>query len=123
MSPEQQNLFDVRPGHAGGAPLYVPKDFCERKHGGNAESEAAFKRMAPTIPAQRAMVLDMVRNAGPEGLTCKELAARLGVGMNVISGRFTENRVARDIVRKIGADGWPVRRDGCAVYVAKGVSA
>lgn len=138
MSDEQQNLFDVQPGHGGHNPIYVPRiyktraeiqamrsvqpgDICANRHGGNAESEEAFRRLAPALPQQRALVLAKIREAGPEGMSCKEVAAALGVGMNVISGRFTELRVALEILAKRGPDGWSLRRDGSKVFVAKGV--
>lgn len=82
-----------------------------RKHGGSPESQAAFARAAPTLSQARALVLEIVRRAGAGGATSKEIAARMGKGLNAISGRCTE-LVEGGLIRKNG-----LRRDGAAVLV------
>lgn len=90
-------------------------DICESKHGGNVQSQAAFRRAKPKLSRSREAVLACIRDSGREGMTCKEIAARLGKGMNAVSGRCTE----------ILADGLIVdscrRRDGGRVLVAREV--
>lgn len=86
-------------------------DICRRKHGGNEQSKAAFEKIKPGIKTQRQRVLDEVRRAGNNGVTCRELASDWGVGMNAVSGRFSELR-RRRLIR---ADG---KRVGCSVWVA-----
>jgi len=76
-------------------------DITRRKHGGNPESAQAHARRAGKWPQQRARVLAAIRLAGPQGLTCDELADKWGVGMNCLSGRFSELRKA-GAIRKAG---------------------
>ena len=83
-------------------------DVCRRKHGGNEESEAANDSIAPTKALQRERVFQAVAGS-LAGLTCRELAERWEVGMNQISGRFSELKAAGRI-RKTGT------RDRCAIY-------
>lgn len=86
-------------------------DVCAARHKGNAESVAANRRNSMHRTRQQAEVLEAVRAAGENGLTCRELAERWGVGMNTISGRFSELKRA-GLIRNAGV------RDGCGVYVA-----
>jgi len=67
-------------------------DICRNRHGGDSASEAANQRIEAhgSKEKQRARVYQAIVVAGHYGLTCKELAARWGVGMNTISGRFSE---------------------------------
>lgn len=65
-------------------------DITARKHGGNPQSAAAHRKRAHKGPQQRERVLAAIRLAGEQGLTCDELAERWGVGMNAVSGRFSE---------------------------------
>lgn len=88
------------------------KDICQRKHQGNEESVAAFERASNAMPKQRAEILRLIRNAENRGMTCKEAAEALKVGMNHVSGRFSE--LKRD--GQIAKQG---TRDNCGVYVAK----
>ena len=83
-------------------------DVCRNRHGGNAESEQANNVAHLTKAQQRERVLRAIRESA-SGMSCKELAALWGVGMNTISGRFTELK-ARELIRKIGT------RSGSAVY-------
>lgn len=82
-------------------------DVCEKRHGGNPESIAANKRNAPTKGDQRAAVLCACQRTN--GVTCRELAEEWGVGMNQISGRFSELKKT-DEIWKIGT------RKGCGVF-------
>ena len=82
-------------------------DITRNRHGGNPESIAAFEAIRNSLPQQRSTVLQWIE-AAHDGLTCKELAAAWGVGMNVISGRFSE--LKRDgLIAKRGT------RGGCGV--------
>ena len=100
-----------------GLPLF---DICQNRHGGNAESAAAFARVARSHSAKCEAVYSAICEAGPDGLTCKELAARWGVGMNEISGRWTDLKAAERIERVLGRDGKPVSRNGSGAYKRKG---
>lgn len=83
-------------------------DICRNRHKGNEESHKANLRVNKKL--QRERVLSAIRNAGPVGLTCRELAELWDVGMNTISGRFSE--LKRDgLIRKDSV------RNGCAVVV------
>lgn len=84
-------------------------DICSRRHGGNAESTVANRKAAPSKAAQRQRVLEACKG---EGITCRELAERWGVGMNQISGRFTELKRTGTIF-KVGT------RAGCGVFRAR----
>tara|TARA_B100001123_G_scaffold156425_1_gene181097 strand:- start:2236 stop:2619 length:384 start_codon:yes stop_codon:yes gene_type:complete len=80
------------------------------KHRGNEESNAAFEKIKPKLRASRRIIEELVKDSDFNGITCREAAEKLGVGMNAISGRFSELK-AEKIIRKVG------RRQGCAVYV------
>lgn len=73
-------------------PPQTSTDICESRHGGDPNSRAAHQLLSRngTLARQRALVLGAIRAAGPQGITCAELAAHWGVGLNRISGRFTE---------------------------------
>jgi hypothetical protein len=86
-------------------------DVTATRHRGNLESMEAYKRFKPKQADQRQMVYGYVSRAGRAGITCRELATLLDVGMNQISGRFSELKASQRIV-KVGV------REGCAVYVA-----
>lgn len=66
------------------------KDTTESKHKGNPQSVEAFREMVENLPEQRQRVWKAIGHAGKSGISAKELALSWGVGMNVISGRFTE---------------------------------
>jgi hypothetical protein len=68
------------------------QDISARRHGGDENSRAAHDRMLKQgrLAAQQGRVLEAIRQAGQRGLTCMELAKLWSVGMNQISGRFTE---------------------------------
>ena len=84
-------------------------DICRGRHGGNEESENANKVAEPGKNETRERVFHAVVAAKDDGLTCKELATRWGLGMHQISGRFSE--LKRDgRIEKIGT------RNRCEVY-------
>jgi FixJ family two-component response regulator len=85
-------------------------DITKNKHGGNAQSNAAFSKLYANLTTRQQQVLGSIAIKGSMGRTCKEIAERHGCGMNAISGRITELK-AMGKIKQIG------RRDGCAVYV------
>lgn len=88
------------------------RDITAAKHGGNAESEAAYMRASATMALRRAEVLALIKAIGRNGMTCKEVARVMGVEMHAVSGRISE--LKRDgLIRPNGE-----RRDGGAVLVA-----
>lgn len=84
----------------------------------------AFRVSKPMHAQQRDKVLYCIRNAGQDGLTRKELAARLGIALSAACGRVNEllNAVDPDTGKKspqvYQVKG--VRRDGGMVVFAKG---
>jgi hypothetical protein len=81
-----------------------PHDICAARHGGDANSRDAHRRLAGDLPRLRLYVLLAIRAEGRAGLTCAELALRWDCGMNAISGRFSE--LLRDgLVRRDGRRG------------------
>lgn len=105
----QPSLFDW-PAKAARA---AGKDITANKHKGNAQSKAAYERIAEGLSDARAEVLCVIGRAGSQGMTCKEAAAELGVGMNVISGRFSELKAWGHIVKTGDI------RDGSKAYKVK----
>ena len=77
-------------------------DICAGRHRGNPESETANDRVAGKKGADRHRVLMECRRRG--GVTCKELSDEWGVGMNQISGRFTELK-RLGLIKKVGVRG------------------
>ncbi len=86
-------------------------DPCENKHGGNAESEAAFERATKTAQVRREQILRLLDDRGTYGATAKEAAQCLGVELHALSGRFTELKASYQIVVT------NQRRDGSRVCV------
>jgi predicted transcriptional regulator len=83
------------------------KDITQNKHGGNANSKAAFGGIKDELkPRQREVYLYIIC---ANGITCKDIAEAMNTGMNAISGRLTELKA----MGKIKVTG---RRDGCAIY-------
>lgn len=67
------------------------QDVCRNKHQGNEQSTQAFEtKVKPNLKQRQIEVLQAINNAGNQGLTCKELAKNWQIGMNAISGRFSE---------------------------------
>ena len=75
------------PTDTDGHPLPVP-DITRRKHGGNEQSEAAFQRVEPHIPAMQAHALEWWRLNGPA--TSKEYSAATGFPLHAVSARLSE---------------------------------
>ena len=82
-------------------PLLDGIDICQNRHGGNAESVAANQTVDKTRGQQMVIGVLVKHNA-----TAKEIAAELGVGINVISGRCSE------LKRAGAAKATGVRREG-----------
>lgn len=89
------------------------RDICARLHRGNAESEAAFKSIKGNLSFRCECVLAAIKRAGAHGLSAKDLAADWNVGLNTISGRFSDLKKA-NLIRKVSV------RDASGVYVAEG---
>jgi hypothetical protein len=85
-------------------------DITARKHGGNEQSREAHQKVARLAFSDRQKVLREIHSAGRNGATVKDVAAAMCVGLNQISGRFSELKAA-GLISKIGV------RDGCGVYV------
>ena len=85
------------------------KDITQNKHGGNANSAAAFETIADTLTNRQNDVLSALLRH-PAGMTSKEVAEWLESPLNAISGRISELK-AMGKIREAG------RRDGCAVLV------
>lgn len=83
----QQTLFNIQ--------LREP-DICRRKHGGADTSVMAHARVQKA--RDRDEVLALIRAAGQAGATLDQVAARLNIGCNRLSGRFTELRRDGQIV-------------------------
>jgi hypothetical protein len=86
------------------------KDITKNKHGGNAQSNAAFEKIEETLTKRHGAILDYIRLYPRMGRTCKDVAKHFMCGMNAISGRITE-------LKRMGKIKQAGRRDGCAVYV------
>lgn len=72
------------------------RDPCINKHGGDAESAAAWQRVKKNLGIQQALVLDLIAQSGEDGLTSHECAGRMGWAgaPHRVSGRFTELKKA-----------------------------
>lgn len=86
-------------------------DICTNRHLGNEESVAAFDRMAASLSTARSKVLSAIAHAGTYGITAKELASSWNVGLNCISGRFSELKKA-SLILKVGV------RESSGIYIA-----
>lgn len=84
-------------------------DITSNKHGGNAESVAAYKTIAHTLANRQNDVLSAFLRH-PSGMTSKEVAEWLESPLNAISGRISELK-AMGKIQQVG------RRNGCGVYV------
>ena len=87
-------------------------DVCEKKHKSNANSRAAFERLAPKLAESQHAVLAVIRNAGLRGATNKEIAQLLGWAMHRVSGRRAELLAAGEVIEI------DQRRDGGGVVIA-----
>jgi hypothetical protein len=108
----QRPLFPYDPDQLPAA----PRDPTAGKHGGAPESIAAWEQQKQHLAADQAAVLELIREAGANGMTSKEIAARLGKPLHAISGRLTElaHWEGGALIRRNGEQ----RRDGAAVWVA-----
>lgn len=95
-------------------------DPCARKHGGNANSVAAFDRLLPDLKHQQQQVYRYIVSQGMKGATVKEIARFMGHPGEVhrYSGRLTE--LGPGCLGLI-VNHQSVRRESCAVWVAKEV--
>lgn len=87
-------------------------DVCENRHGGAAASVDAFAKVRETLTYNQGRVLRAIEDEKADGLSCKELSMLWGVGMNAISGRFTELKKAGRIEacgRRAGSTVWRVK--------------
>jgi DNA-binding MarR family transcriptional regulator len=82
-------------------------DITQNKHGGNANSKAAFGAIKDELKPRQNEVYHYIYCAN--GITCKDIAEAMNTGMNAISGRLTELKA----MGKIKVTG---RRHGCAIY-------
>lgn len=69
-------------------------DPCRRKSRGDRESAAAFR--SADREGQRERILTMIRESA-HGLMLDEIAERMGIDANRISGRFTELKTRGEI--------------------------
>lgn len=79
-------------------------DVCANRHGGNSESAKAYEKAESMIPHKRAAALRYIASQGERGATAQEYADFLGVGINAVSGRFSELKKA-GLIRKVGTRG------------------
>ncbi len=89
------------------------KDICESRHKGNPESVAAFQSIQDRLTAAQQRVLNCIRNS--DGLTCNEIAEKLGLTPNQVSGRCSE--LKRD--GKIHEAGKRLTKSGCTAAILK----
>ncbi len=107
-------LFD-KPTLANKTFLTEVVDICARKHKGNEQSTQAFRNAVKhRATEQQQRVLKCLRDR-PEGLIAEEIAAILGVTVNMISGRCSE--LKRD--GKIYKSGTRKTRSGCSAAILK----
>lgn len=81
--------------------LFQPRDVCQSRHGGNAESVEAFQSIRDRLTAAQERVYRCVTDAGERGRTNDEICVVLGLMANQVSPRLTELHIARRIT-KIG---------------------
>jgi len=86
-------------------------DITANRHQGSPESWAAYQKAHEAMPRQRADVLAHISTAADHGLTAKECAAKMGLPLNHISGRFSELKAAGKIRKTLD------RREGSAVHI------
>lgn len=89
---------------------YTNTDVCQNRHGGNAESVAAYEAGKAKHPKKRQLVLDHIASRGHQGATSHEIAQALGWGLNAVSPRLSELK-KKKIIEKSGT------RGGAAVHV------
>lgn len=92
-------------------------DVCSGRHQGNEQSRAANLYSLTGRTEQRQCVLNLIRNAGSEGMTMKEVAATMGVQLNTVSGRGSELKKL-ELVRETGS----VRAGSAVLVISDGRS-
>ena len=85
-------------------------DICANKHGGNAESEAANKRVVPAKSDLRELIRQWFVFRGSAGGTCEEAARELGIRYTNCSARCSEMKADRTLIAVVDEKGKPVRR-------------
>jgi hypothetical protein len=93
MSEPQLTLFEHVFRHALGMTMPRPP----RARGSDTSSDAADS-IEPIAPLLRERVLNIIKTAGPMGLTCDECEAVLGMRHQTVSARVTELRNETRIV-------------------------
>jgi hypothetical protein len=83
------------------------KDITENKHGGNANSKAAFGAIKETLTNRQQVVYQLIKRMPL--CTSKDIAYWSYIPLNAVSGRLTE-------LKKMGKIKVCGRRDGCAIY-------
>jgi len=77
------------------------EDICANRHRGSVQSVEAFESFKDTLPGKRLAALNYIERQGERGATAQEYADSLGVGINVVSGRFSELAKA-ELIKKVG---------------------
>lgn len=90
----QPSLFDTPP-----PPQSPALTTATRIDHGRIHRDATYSEVSGDHAADRARVLDLVFYSGHNGITGKEIAAKLGRPFNEISGRLTELAQAGRILR------------------------
>lgn len=95
-------------------------DVSETRSGNQGGSEAANAAKAETKQRDRELVYAEVVRAGARGLTCAEFCEWAGKSGQLarVSGRFSELKHLGLIGRRERADGTPILRGGCGIWVA-----
>jgi hypothetical protein len=70
----------------------MSSDVCNRKHGGDPESVAAFNSLGEYRHLLRDQVLGVIANAGDIGATCEDVCEALKKEKFAVSGRISELR-------------------------------
>lgn len=73
-------------------------DVCRSRHGGNAESEAANKRVHHAKFESRTMIYEWFLTQGSAGATCEACSRDLGVRYTTASARISELKRDRWLV-------------------------
>lgn len=85
------------------------------RHGGNAESRAAWQQAAEHQESVKEQVLAFIVSRGSEGATLDEIAVHFGKTPNAVSGRVTSLRKEKRIAWKLGC--WRETRSKCRAKV------
>jgi hypothetical protein len=76
-------------------------DICERKHGGNANSIEANKKVSPHKKAWRFLVLDFIKQRGTA--TLEDICQHYGKEKNTLSGRVSDLKKFK-LIEEAGTD-------------------